>query len=62
VVDSGGGFAAGKPAGWGVGLDLARAALARMGGSLQIGASETGGVNASVLLPLSVVQNEVQKT
>jgi two-component system sensor histidine kinase RegB len=62
VVDSGGGFDAGKPAGWGVGLDLARAALARMGGSLQIGASETGGVNASVLLPLSVVQNEVQKT
>jgi K+-sensing histidine kinase KdpD len=58
VVDSGGGFDAGKPAGWGVGLDLARAALARMGGSLQIDASPTGGVNACVLLPLNVVQGK----
>lgn len=56
VVDSGGGFELGKSGGWGVGLDLARAALERMGGALQIGPSETGGVNARVLLPLDVAQ------
>jgi two-component system sensor histidine kinase RegB len=54
VADSGGGFASGKTAGWGVGLELARAALERMGGSLEIEASECG-VNARVLLPLSMM-------
>jgi len=51
VVDSGGGLESGKAGGWGVGLELARAALERMGGALEIGVSETGGVNARVILP-----------
>jgi len=52
VEDSGAGLSQGKAEGWGVGLDLARAALERMGGSLDIGESASGGVIARVLLPL----------
>ncbi len=58
VADCGGGLASGKRTGertgWGVGLELARAALERMGGQLEIGASECGGVNARIILPLPV--------
>lgn len=53
VVDCGGGLEMGKPEGWGIGLELARAALERIGGALAIGPSETGGVNARVSLPLA---------
>jgi K+-sensing histidine kinase KdpD len=56
VMDGGGGLESGKAEGWGVGLELARAALDRMGGVLQIGESEMGGVSARVTLPLAVVQ------
>lgn len=56
VRDGGGGLQSGKASGWGVGLELARAALDRMGGILQIGESEMGGVSARVILPLAVVQ------
>jgi two-component system sensor histidine kinase RegB len=59
VVDCGGGLqagnAAGKAEGWGVGLELARAALERMGGALEIDTSAAGGVNARVRLPLSML-------
>lgn len=52
VSDRGGGLAAGKPEGWGVGLDLARAALARMGGELLL--EETGGgLLGRVVVPLA---------
>jgi two-component system sensor histidine kinase RegB len=51
VLDCGGGLDSGKAEGWGVGLELARATLERMGGRLVIGESESGGVNAQVLLP-----------
>lgn len=56
VMDGGGGLQSGKAGGWGVGLELARAALDRMGGVLQIGESEMGGVSARVILPLAVVR------
>lgn len=56
VMDGGAGLESGKAGGWGVGLELARAALDRMGGVLQIGESEMGGVSARVILPLSVAQ------
>lgn len=56
VMDGGGGLQSGKAGGWGVGLELARAALDRMGGVLQIGESELGGVSARVILPLVVVR------
>jgi len=56
VVDCGGGMEIGKTEGWGVGLELARAALKRMGGALEIDTSEAGGVNARVILPLSVTK------
>jgi two-component system, sensor histidine kinase RegB len=52
VIDHGGGLQSGKHAGWGVGLDLARAALERIGGHLEIGAAAEGGVNARVVVPL----------
>jgi len=59
VVDCGGGLESGKTAGktegWGVGLELARATLERMGGILEIDASEAGGVNARVILPFSML-------
>lgn len=51
VMDRGGGFASDKAGGWGVGLELARAALERIGGELNIESSEHGGVNARVVLP-----------
>jgi two-component system sensor histidine kinase RegB len=53
VMDRGTGLATGSDnrAGWGVGLELARAALDRIGGRLEIAASEDG-VNACVILPL----------
>lgn len=47
---------AGKAEGWGVGLELARAALERMGGALEIDASAAGGVNARVILPLAMAE------
>jgi two-component system sensor histidine kinase RegB len=56
VVDRGGGFDSGKTEGWGVGLELARATLERIGGSLEIGASEVGGVSARIRLPLASVE------
>jgi len=43
----------GKTEGWGVGLALARAALERMGGRLEIGETAAGGVNARIVLPLT---------
>ncbi len=59
VVDCGGGLESGKTAGktegWGVGLELARATLERMGGALEIDTSEAGGVNARVILPFSML-------
>jgi signal transduction histidine kinase len=39
VIDRGGGLILARPEGWGVGLELARATLERIGGSLEIGAS-----------------------
>ena len=56
VVDNGSGLEVGpvssKSNGWGVGLDLARAALERMDGRLEIESVATGGVIARVILPL----------
>jgi len=53
VLDRGPGLASehGK-GGWGVGLDLARAALARMGGGLSLSDRPDGGAIARVLLPV----------
>ena len=56
VEDAGGGLDSGKVEGWGVGLELARATLERLGGSLNILAADTGGVNARVLLPFPNVR------
>lgn len=42
----------GKPGGWGVGLDLARGAVARMGGELRVADAPEGGVRATLGLPL----------
>jgi two-component system sensor histidine kinase RegB len=56
VIDRGGGLDSGKTEGWGVGLELARATLERIGGSLEIGASEVGGVSARIRLPLASVE------
>jgi len=58
VEDSGAGLSQGKAEGWGVGLDLARAALERMGGSLELAESATGGVKASVFLPPTVPKSD----
>ena len=52
VADAGPGLG-GKPAGWGVGLDLAQAALARLGGHLQLLDRKEGGVLARADLPLA---------
>ncbi len=52
VTDAGGGLASGKPEGWGVGLELARATLERMGGQLEIASAESGGVRARITLAL----------
>lgn len=51
VGDHGGGADADKAPGWGVGLDLARAALARLGGELEL-LERDGGMLARVRLPL----------
>jgi len=56
VVDRGGGLESGKAEGWGVGLELARATLERIGGSLAISATEAGGVSARINLPLYSAQ------
>lgn len=51
VADRGAGLG-GKAPGWGVGLELAQGALARLGGRLQLLDREGGGVLARVELPL----------
>ena len=50
VSDSGAGSAAGKPSGWGVGLDLARANLERIGGRLELTDAPDGGTRAQIFL------------
>ncbi|MCP5278482.1 MAG: sensor histidine kinase [Thiobacillus sp.] len=52
VADAGTGLG-GKPAGWGVGLELAKAALARLGGRLELLDRGEGGVLARADLPLA---------
>ena len=53
VIDRGRGLAgSAKSPGWGVGLELARAALTRMGGRLTVGDCPEGGVCARVAWPL----------
>lgn len=52
VVDKGAGLGKGKPPGWGVGLDLARAGLARLGGKLEIQDAAEGGTRARIHLPV----------
>jgi two-component system sensor histidine kinase RegB len=42
----------GKPAGWGVGLDIARATLERLGGTLRVSDRPGGGVIARLELPI----------
>lgn len=55
VADRGAGLAAegGKPTGWGVGLELANATLARLGGALAVSDRPEGGVIARMALPLA---------
>jgi len=43
------------PSGWGVGLDLARAAIERFGGELSIAEREGGGLAVDLRLPLSAL-------
>jgi two-component system sensor histidine kinase RegB len=50
VADKGPGLG-GKPVGWGVGLDLAQAALARLGGRLELVDRPAGGVLARAYMP-----------
>ncbi len=54
VLDRGPGMASetAKLGGWGVGLDLARATLARLGGRLELTERSQGGVRARVELPV----------
>ena len=53
VADRGPGLDAdGKAAGWGVGLDLARAGLERLGGHLHVAGRPGGGVVARIDLPI----------
>jgi two-component system sensor histidine kinase RegB len=54
VVDGGPGLG-GKPPGWGVGLELAQAALARLGGRLELRDRPQGGVLAQADIPLAEV-------
>jgi two-component system sensor histidine kinase RegB len=60
VIDQGAGLGSdkvtGKAAGWGVGLELARATLERIGGSLEISSSDAGGVRARLTFPLFSAQ------
>lgn len=51
VTDAGPGLG-GKPPGWGVGLDLARAALERLGGRLSVAQRRDGGVLARAEIPV----------
>lgn len=51
VSDRGGGLATGKLPGWGVGLELARATVTRLGGELSLLETPGGGVLARVRLP-----------
>jgi two-component system, sensor histidine kinase RegB len=55
VADRGAGLMAegGKPTGWGVGLELANATLARLGGNLAVSDRPGGGVIACMFLPIS---------
>lgn len=54
VADRGPGLASenGKPHGWGVGLELARGAMERQGGSLQVSDRPGGGVVARMVIPV----------
>lgn len=53
VLDSGPGLAGEiNKSGWGVGLDLARATLARLGGSLELADRPEGGASARLVLPV----------
>ena len=58
VLDSGPGLAGAmdKRGGWGVGLDLARATLARLGGSLELADRPEGGASARLVLPVERAQ------
>lgn len=58
VIDRGTGLGKGKPPGWGVGLDLARAGLARLGGKLEIQDAAEGGTRARIHLPKGETNNE----
>ncbi len=55
VADRGPGLVAevGKPTGWGVGLELANATLARLGGTLAVNDRPDGGVVAHMSLPIA---------
>lgn len=56
VLDSGPGLAReSDKSGWGVGLDLARATLARLGGTLELTDRPAGGAVARVSLPLETL-------
>ncbi len=55
VRDRGPGLNTKKDGGWGVGLDLARGAVSRMGGTLEVDDSPEGGVTARISLPLEIV-------
>jgi len=52
ITDRGPGLG-GKPTGWGVGLELAEAALARLGGRLALQDCQDGGVRARADIPLA---------
>ncbi|MEW6677391.1 MAG: sensor histidine kinase [Pseudomonadota bacterium] len=56
VSDGGGGIGS-KPAGWGVGVELAQAALVRLGGRLALLDRAGGGVLARVDIPTSKMQD-----
>lgn len=53
VLDQGGGLDSGKAEGWGIGLELARATLERIGGGLEIETPDGGGVTARLNLPIA---------
>lgn len=53
IADQGAGLGGDKAAGWGVGLELARAALERAGGHLSVVDGATGGVEARLSIPLA---------
>ncbi len=49
-----------KPEGWGIGLQLAQAAMTRLGGSLALGPREGGGTRAVLRLPPGVTAERAQ--